>query len=88
MLELLPTDLTTITIGGIGLPVLLVFLTQSLKGLLPEKLVGLKPYVPFLLGILMSFVIMGISPIAFLGGLFLGLVATGEYRMVNPSVEK
>lgn len=87
MLEILPTDLTTITVGGIGLPILIVFLTQALKGLIPSKLISLKPLVPFVLGLVVGFIILGLNPMALLGGLFLGLVATGEYRMVNPVKE-
>jgi hypothetical protein len=89
MLELLTADLTTITVGGLGLSTFLMFATQALKGLIPDKYIGFKVFVPFLLGLIAGFAIFPISSfssffVTILGGLFIGLLTTGEYRMFNP----
>jgi len=89
MLELLPADLQTITIGGLGLSTFLMLVTQALKGFIPDKWANFKVYLPFIFGLLASFALMPVSTFsslfsAVLVGLFFGIAATGEYRMIDP----
>jgi hypothetical protein len=77
-------DLTTLTVGGIGLPVLVMFFTQAIKGVVPDKLHTVLPYI---VGVVFALFALGFQPINALVGVALGLIATGEYRIVNPSEE-
>lgn len=79
-MDLLP-ELNTLTVGGIGLSVLLVFLTQAIKGWIPSRF---HTVIPLILGIVVSLVLFGLTKEAFVGGLVLGIIATGEYRVVHP----
>ena len=74
-------DLLKITVGGVGLPVLLVFFTQAIKGFIPEKA---RPLIPMIVGILFAFLLFGLTVPAFFGGLALGILANGEYKLAKP----
>jgi MFS family permease len=79
----LMTLLTTISVGGIGIGALVSFFTNAIKEIFPEKI---RPFLPYLIGVIFAFLILGFSTIGWtiLAGLFIGAFATGEYRYVNP----
>lgn len=82
--------LTTISVGGIGVGALVSFLVNAIKGKFSE---GLRPTLPYIIGVIFAFLILGVPSWIYVGwnilaGLFLGAVATGEYRYLNPVKEE
>lgn len=73
-------ELSTLSVGGIALPVITILFTQAVKGLLPAKSHKVIPYV---VAILIVVALYGITPLNIVGGLALGVLATGGYKLAK-----
>ena len=80
-MDLINIDLVSASVGGISVSALVVLLTNAIKGLLPEKFV--KP-LPYIVGVVVVLIVMGLSWANVGVGLILGALATGGYRLVKP----
>ena len=81
-MELLPnSELITWSIEAVLSGVAVVALTNAIKDWLP---VNFHKVLPYLVGIVLALVAFGLAWANILIGILLGLVATGEYRLVKP----
>lgn len=88
-LQTLFLTLLTISFGGISIGTLDSLLVNAIKGFFSDKW---SPVLPYIIGVIFGFAILGVPSWIYIGwdfiaGLFIGAVATGGYRYVNP-VEK
>lgn len=74
-------DINTLMVNGIGLPLILVFLTQWFKEASAMKLYRIL--LPFIIGFTFSiFMFSSLTETIFYGFVF-GAIATGEYKVLK-----
>ncbi len=80
-MDLINIDLVALSVGGISVSVLVVLLTNAIKGLLHKRF---KRILPYIVGVAVALIAMGLSWMNVLIGLGFGALATGGYRLVTP----
>ena len=80
-MDFLTIYLTTWAISGIPISALVIMLTNILKELFPKSW---SKILPFIVGIILSLLSFGLSFPNVFGGIILGALATGGYRLIKP----
>ena len=85
-LQTLFLTLLTISFGGISIGTLVSLFVNAIKGFFSDKW---HPVLPYIVGVVIGFAILGVPSWIYIGwdliaGLFIGALATGGYRYVNP----
>ena len=79
--------LTTLAVGGISIGALDSLLVNAIKDFMDKKY---HPVLPYIVGIILGLLIFQVPSLSYIGwdiiaGLFIGALATGGYRYVNPT---
>ena len=73
------SNIETVTIGGVSITLLIVALTQALKKHFPFD----REILPYILGVIVVLLALGIGTGQVLAGLVAGFIASGAYKAIH-----